>query len=56
LAMLPGNANLPIGAAKTANREIGVPSVQPAPVLSFSSRHTRPYAQACILRVHGTMN
>jgi len=26
--MLPGNANLPIGVMKTANREIGVPGFQ----------------------------
>jgi hypothetical protein len=27
--MEPGNANLPIGATQSANREIGVPRVQP---------------------------
>jgi hypothetical protein len=27
--ILPGNANLPIGDAKTANREIGVPRFNP---------------------------
>jgi hypothetical protein len=28
LAMSPGNANLPIGVAQSANREIGVPGFQ----------------------------
>jgi hypothetical protein len=29
LAIWPGNANLPIGAARNANREIGVPGFPP---------------------------
>jgi CheR methyltransferase-like protein len=32
--MTPGNANLPIGAAKTANREIGVPGLHHQPIQS----------------------
>jgi hypothetical protein len=35
---LPGNANLPIGAAKTANQEIGVPGFNP--INSFQATHT----------------